>query len=79
MGFAPVAVCAHMADDETKAQQGAPDLSAMLWGVNDAWRALDHGPTGVQRDVDPERESQRLADGWRRLAELARKVTADEG
>jgi len=59
-----VAVFAQVANDETDAQEGVPDLSALLFEI-DAWRAMHHGRTGVQPDADPVRESERLAAAWR--------------
>ena len=35
-----------------------PDLSLLLFEIADAWRAMEHGRTGIQPDVDPVRESE---------------------
>ncbi len=43
-----MAVSAQVADDQTKAQEGVPDLSALLFEIADAWRAMEHGRTGIQ-------------------------------
>jgi hypothetical protein len=49
-----------------------PDPVRLLFEVNEAWRALEHGRAGLQRGVDPLAESERLAGAWRRLHELTR-------
>jgi serine/threonine protein kinase HipA of HipAB toxin-antitoxin module len=51
-----------------------PDLSALLFEIEDAWRAMEHGRSGMQPLVDPIRESERLAAAWRALDEFARSA-----
>ena len=51
-----------------------PDLSALLFEIDDAWRAMEHGRNGVQPAVDPTRESERLAAAWRALDAFAQRA-----
>jgi hypothetical protein len=68
-----VAVSAQVADDKAKAQEGVLDLAALLFEIDDAWRAMEHCRSGIQPGVDPLRESEPLAAAWRALDEFARQ------
>lgn len=63
-----------MTDCEDEAQPPLPDVALLLFDIADAWRALQHGRTGLQPAVDPVHESQRLAAAWRALDEYSRRV-----
>ena len=53
--------------ERIKQSAGEPDLTALLVEAEDALRAIRHGNAGLQRDMDPAAESQRLADAWKAI------------
>ena len=50
------------------------DLTALLSEAEDALRAIRHVSAGIQRDMDPAAESQRLADAWKAIYEPAEQA-----
>jgi len=66
-----------MPDRETNAQPGVPDVTSLLFEIDDVWCAMHHGRNGVQPDVDPVRESERLAAAWHALDAFARRAFPD--